>query len=179
MLGCRRTRWIGVLAAAAVLAVPASPAVAAGWLSKGRAQAKTASVARSLYMKLDFATDYGVERASSCTRLGSSVVECDYSLYGEADGIVCDDAVRVRLTSYGRLTYTFPYKSDCQATGGAQRPTPPPSYTPPSYTPPSYTPPTTGNFGNGTGAVGYCNDGTLSDSIGRPGACSWHGGVAP
>ena len=49
----------------------------------------------------------------------------------------------------------------------------------PSYTPPSYTPPMTGNFGNGTGTVGYCDDGTLSDSIGRPGACSWHGGVAP
>jgi vacuolar-type H+-ATPase subunit I/STV1 len=38
-------------------------------------------------------------------------------------------------------------------------------------------PPTTEDFGTGKGSVGLCNDGTLSDSIGRPGACSHHGGV--
>jgi predicted nucleic acid-binding Zn-ribbon protein len=37
--------------------------------------------------------------------------------------------------------------------------------------------PTTEDFGNGNGSVGLCADGTLSDSIGRPGACSHHGGV--
>lgn len=37
--------------------------------------------------------------------------------------------------------------------------------------------PTTEDFGEGTGSVGPCEDGTLSDSIGRPGACSHHGGV--
>jgi hypothetical protein len=37
---------------------------------------------------------------------------------------------------------------------------------------------TTEDFGNGSGSVGLCNDGTTSDSIGRPGACSHHGGVA-
>jgi hypothetical protein len=41
----------------------------------------------------------------------------------------------------------------------------------------SYGAPTTENFGNGKGCVGVCADGTLSDSIGRPGACSHHGGV--
>src|SRR5262249_26107340 len=35
---------------------------------------------------------------------------------------------------------------------------------------------TTGDFGSGSGSVGACADGTLSDSIGRPGACSHHGG---
>ena len=169
MRGHRKARWIGLLAAATVLAVPASPAMAAGYLSKGGARAKTVSVARSLYLDLDFATAYGVERASSCSRLGYSVVECDYSLYGDADGMVCDHAVRVRRTSSGGLSYSFPYKADCQSTSGSTTPT----------RPPSYTPPTTGDFGNGSGTVGYCADGTLSDSIGRPGACSWHGGVAP
>jgi hypothetical protein len=38
--------------------------------------------------------------------------------------------------------------------------------------------PTTEDFGSGSGSVGTCADGTLSDSIGRPGACSHHGGVA-
>jgi VIT1/CCC1 family predicted Fe2+/Mn2+ transporter len=38
-------------------------------------------------------------------------------------------------------------------------------------------PPTTEDFGSGLGRIGLCNDGTLSDSIGRPGACSHHGGV--
>jgi hypothetical protein len=38
--------------------------------------------------------------------------------------------------------------------------------------------PTTEDFGSGSGSVGVCADGTLSDSIGRPGACSHHGGVA-
>jgi hypothetical protein len=37
--------------------------------------------------------------------------------------------------------------------------------------------PTTEDFGSGSGSVGTCADGTLSDSIGRPGACSHHGGV--
>jgi hypothetical protein len=37
---------------------------------------------------------------------------------------------------------------------------------------------TTEDFGNGSGSVGLCNDGTTSDSIGRPGACSHHSGVA-
>lgn len=37
--------------------------------------------------------------------------------------------------------------------------------------------PTTEDFGSGSGTVGLCADGTLSDSIGRPGACSHHGGV--
>lgn len=45
--------------------------------------------------------------------------------------------------------------------------------------PRSFVPPTTEDFGNGSGSVGTCADGTLSDSIGRPGACSHHGGVAP
>jgi hypothetical protein len=36
---------------------------------------------------------------------------------------------------------------------------------------------TTEDFGSGSGSVGTCADGTLSDSIGRPGACSHHGGV--
>jgi hypothetical protein len=168
-------RMVGVLAAFALLAVMlAVPAYAdaAGWLSKGRAQAKTASVARSLYLDLDFATDYGVERASSCSRRGSSVVECDYWV-GDPEGTVCTDTLRVRRTSYG-VTWTAPYESDCRSMGGSTTPT-----RPPSYTPPSYTPPTTGAFGNGQGTVGRCRDGTLSDSIGRPGACSWHGGVAP
>jgi hypothetical protein len=38
--------------------------------------------------------------------------------------------------------------------------------------------PTTEDFGNGQGSVGQCADGTYSDSVGRPGACSHHGGVS-
>jgi hypothetical protein len=37
---------------------------------------------------------------------------------------------------------------------------------------------TTEDFGRGQGRIGLCEDGTLSDSIGRQGACSHHGGVA-
>lgn len=37
--------------------------------------------------------------------------------------------------------------------------------------------PTTEDFGSGKGSVGVCADGTYSDSIGRSGACSHHGGV--
>lgn len=42
---------------------------------------------------------------------------------------------------------------------------------------PDVSPPTTEDFGQGSGSVGVCADGTLSDSIGRPGACSHHGGI--
>jgi hypothetical protein len=42
----------------------------------------------------------------------------------------------------------------------------------------AYGAPTTEDFGSGQGSVGVCEDGTLSDSIGRQGACSHHGGVA-
>lgn len=45
------------------------------------------------------------------------------------------------------------------------------------YEPPTLGAPTTEDFGQGSGSVGTCADGTLSDSIGRPGACSHHGGV--
>jgi hypothetical protein len=38
--------------------------------------------------------------------------------------------------------------------------------------------PTTTTFGSGQGSIGLCGDGTISDSIGRQGACSHHGGVA-
>lgn len=38
-------------------------------------------------------------------------------------------------------------------------------------------PRTTEDFGNGSGSIGQCRDGTWSDSVGRPGACSHHGGV--
>jgi len=38
--------------------------------------------------------------------------------------------------------------------------------------------PTTEDFGSGSGHIGLCSDGTLSDSVGRQGACSHHGGVA-
>jgi uncharacterized protein DUF3761 len=37
--------------------------------------------------------------------------------------------------------------------------------------------PTTQDFGDGAGSVGLCADGTYSDSVGRQGACSHHGGV--
>lgn len=37
--------------------------------------------------------------------------------------------------------------------------------------------PTTEEFGDGAGSVGMCADGTYSDSVGRQGACSHHGGV--
>jgi hypothetical protein len=35
------------------------------------------------------------------------------------------------------------------------------------------------NFENGTGYPVQCTDGSWSQSGGRPGACSWHGGVGP
>ena len=56
-----------------------------------------------------------------------------------------------------------------------------PADTLPSYVPPpqSYGYPTTRDFGTGNGSIGTCADGTLSDSIGRSGACSHHGGVSP
>jgi hypothetical protein len=53
-----------------------------------------------------------------------------------------------------------------------------PSIDGPSITPPILPPTTTEDFGSGSGRVGLCRDGTVSDSIGRPGACSHHGGVA-
>ena len=37
--------------------------------------------------------------------------------------------------------------------------------------------PKTEYFGSANGSVGSCADGTRSESIGRPGACSHHGGV--
>jgi hypothetical protein len=72
--------------------------------------------------------------------------------------------------------------------------TPPPEYEPPdegfSYVPdsdpgePLYVPPIDfcdthdciPNFYNGTGYPVQCQDGSWSNSGGRPGACSWHGG---
>jgi hypothetical protein len=46
-----------------------------------------------------------------------------------------------------------------------------------SHVPDNGSAPTTQDFGSGSGSVGVCADGTLSDSVGRQGACSHHGGV--
>lgn len=83
------------------------------------------------------------------------------------------------------------YNSDDGGTDDYSVPVTPPSTDP--GTPDSYNPytdpdylnhdgtydgaPTTEDFGSGSGSIGQCADGTYSDSIGRPGACSWHGGV--
>src|SRR4051794_39250811 len=105
-------RLVPVLGALALLLVPASPAMAAPWLSKGRAYAKTGSVARALYLDLDWATRYSAEPASSCARLSRSVVECEYFLYDDEIDTICDDAVRIRLTATGTLRIHFPYSTD-------------------------------------------------------------------
>jgi hypothetical protein len=59
--------------------------------------------------------------------------------------------------------------NDCPASG----PSTPPATTPRSFCATHACIP---NFGNGTGYIVQCNDGTWSHSGGRPGACSDHGG---
>jgi len=55
-----------------------------------------------------------------------------------------------------------------------QQPNPSPSF-PSPLTPSS--PPATGSFDRSPGYMVICNDGTVSYSGGKRGACSWHGGV--
>jgi hypothetical protein len=78
-----------------------------------------------------------------------------YGLDRDGDGTACDD-------SGG--SYSDPSSDYSSAT-----PDDPSSDSPGTST--------TEDFGSGSGSVGACVDGTLSDSIGRPGACSHHGGV--
>src|SRR4051794_22365128 len=100
--------FIAMLATVALLAVSASPADAAGYLSKGQARAKTTSVVRSMYLDLDFATSYWVEPASRCSRRGYSVVQCDWELYDDTSDIACPGKTRVRRTNSNFLRITFP-----------------------------------------------------------------------
>jgi hypothetical protein len=72
---------------------------------------------------------------------------------------------------------------NCPDAGAPPVPVPlngPPSAPPSSSVPQSFceTHRCIPNFPNGTGSVVQCNDGTYSHSGGRPGACSWHGGVS-
>jgi hypothetical protein len=79
-----------------------------------------------------------------------------YGLDRDGDGIGCDDS------------------SGSSSDPSTDYPPATPSDPSTDYPPGS---PTTEGFGSGSGSVGTCADGTLSDSIGRPGACSHHGGV--
>jgi hypothetical protein len=82
------------------------------------------------------------------------------------------DRYQTLLDDQEALATDAPYAGDL-----SPEPSDPPSYDDPPT--PSYAdPPTTEDFGSGSGSVGLCSDGTLSDSIGRQGACSHHGGVA-
>jgi hypothetical protein len=72
---------------------------------------------------------------------------------------------------------------NCPDAGAPPNPVPlsgPPEVPPSSSVPQSFceTHRCIPNFPNGTGSVVQCNDGTYSHSGGRPGACSWHGGVS-
>ena len=83
------------------------------------------------------------------------VGEDHFGLDRDGDGIGCDDS--------------------SASSGGSSLDSPAVTATGPSTDYPAA--PTTGDFGSGSGSVGTCADGTLSDSIGRPGTCSHHGGV--
>lgn len=95
------------------------------------------------------------------------------------------DAQSFRKTAGGEVVrdaascpgYVPPYETSSEGPGAD--PTDPYDDAPEEpVVPPEYgDAPTTQDFGSGKGSVGLCADGTLSDSIGRQGACSHHGGV--
>lgn len=108
----KRMMIAGALVATLVAAVPAQ--ANAAWLSKPRAKAKTTQTARSLYYRLDWATDWSVEPSYDCARRGALVVECDYWLYDDEADTTCADTVRVRLLPYTNTTLaSFPYEAEC------------------------------------------------------------------
>jgi hypothetical protein len=100
------------LASTAALALAGPANADAAYLSKERAKAKTSEVASHLYLNLDWATDWSVEPSYGCTRRATNVVDCEYAIYDEVEGIECWDVVRSRLAG-GRVWTFFPRKADC------------------------------------------------------------------
>lgn len=114
-----RALSVGVLAWLIALTT-AAPAGAAPSLSKSSARAKTYEVARDAYIGIDTASDFWVEGSSSCSRVTSRVVDCDFAIFFE-DGTVCENAVRVRRKQTGRVTWTVPWENDCYSGDDAER----------------------------------------------------------
>jgi Protein of unknown function (DUF3761) len=102
------------------------------------------------------------------------------------NGTWVSSAVSLRKTGGGVV------ETDVTNCPGVTVPPTTPDYAPPTVAGVPYDPndysngdgtylgnPTTQNFGSGQGSIGQCRDGTYSDSVGRQGACSYHGGVSP
>lgn len=154
-------RRIAILALTAGTIATLAPATAdARSLSHAKAHGKAIKAVRALCRSMDTCTAWGVDR--SCYRISRRTFECDFSIWNDDIAVRCDDTIRIYRIRYG-VTFRYPYKADCVSEAPSE-PLPPP--------------PTTDDFGDGSGHIGLCRDGTLSDSIGRQGACSHHGGVA-
>ncbi len=132
----------------------------------------------------------------ACSRRVAQRFEGTWRL-SRSSGLWRAQRISMRKTGGGTVRTSVTHCPEPVDPSSVLGPSPAPSYDPPSFDPPAvpytrprdsdYTDrngtyngtPTTRDFGSGRGSVGRCSDGTLSDSIGRPGACSHHGGVGP
>jgi hypothetical protein len=111
-------RTVLAIAIAGTLMTPASAqAQVPGhglYRSKSDARAQTVAFARTIYLDLEWATDFWVVHASQCSRIHSRSVECRYQVQGNATGYTCEDTLRVTLSRYtARRSLTTPYEAAC------------------------------------------------------------------
>ena len=115
-----------------------------------------------------------------CHRQNAKQYVCEVE-YDYNDGSTCTAHITVSRDS----VYIHEKQSAVSCQPAATPPAPPPYVSPPVAVPPPAPAPALGfcdthacipNFANGTGYIVQCADGLYSQSGGRPGACSGHGG---
>lgn len=99
---------LGAVIASLLIAAPAQ-----AFISKKEGRRYAVREVRALYYTVDWATDYWVEHSPQCDRLGANVIECDYEIYDDVEGVTCYDAVRIINASLTHYRVRWPYKSDC------------------------------------------------------------------
>jgi hypothetical protein len=155
-------RLILVLVAALALAVPASAQAHGPFLRFSEAFARIDHVNN----RVEALTRW----SSTCHRVSRAVIHCRETDFSTTE--TCRYKTVLTKHRYGFITYDA-HLIGCEE-GGYTPPTPSPE---PSYPSPSYPSPTLPNTEGPTYPV-MCADGTMSESGGHRGACSWHGGEA-
>lgn len=113
MMLARKSAMRGTFVVVVTALLLAAGDVAEAAITKSEARSYAVKAVKALYMAIDSADDYWVERAEKCDRIASTLVECEFEMYF-SNGGVCRDTVQIIETSRTRYRVRYPYESDCR-----------------------------------------------------------------
>jgi hypothetical protein len=95
-----------------IITAAAPAAQAAPYLSKVRARAQARQSVSHMVANSDDMVHYLVSSPSKCVRFAANRVACAYTIRFDS-GVICSDAIYVRLSYDGYLTIRFPDEPNC------------------------------------------------------------------